>query len=251
MKSLFFDQWKQKRFNKIVNVFGSDWFQKKDILELGACHGDMGIEFMKLGSNVVFSDAREEHLLEIPKKINFSPELYVVDQNKEYDFNKKFDLILHLGVLYHLENWKQDLKCAIKHSKLMILETSVNPRKNDKEMMYSSIGNKYMDFNSKRAYITQDHVEEYLTSIGCSFIRLDTNELNCNWSWSDNETMISFLYDWNHESYEKGFYNEPYGITNKNLSSEVFDHLIKINNTYYSLHFKRMWLVINNKYNQL
>ena len=38
---------------------------------------------------------------------------------------KKFDLILHLGTLYHVENWRNDLKCALRHGDLMILETMV------------------------------------------------------------------------------------------------------------------------------
>ena len=61
----FFTEHKNNRVQKIISIYGSDWFKGKSILELGACHGDIGIEFIKLGAEVTFCDIREENLNEI------------------------------------------------------------------------------------------------------------------------------------------------------------------------------------------
>ena len=136
MKRIFYDEWKNKRVNKIENIFGRDWFCGKSVLELGAAHGDIGIHFLKLGADVLFADVRIEHLRNINQKLfelNHNTKTIVLNQNKRYDLERKFDLILNTGVLYHLENWKQDLECAMNHTNVMILESVVSMKK-DKEL---------------------------------------------------------------------------------------------------------------------
>jgi 2-polyprenyl-3-methyl-5-hydroxy-6-metoxy-1,4-benzoquinol methylase len=46
-----------------------------------------------------------------------------INQNQPYDLKQQFDLVLHLAVLCHIENWKQDLESALKHTNLMFLES--------------------------------------------------------------------------------------------------------------------------------
>ena len=85
MNFLFYEDWYKKRVSKIINIFGQDWFAGKNILELGACYGDIGIELTKLGAEVTFADAREENLDVIKNKFkiyNYSPNLLLLNQEE-------------------------------------------------------------------------------------------------------------------------------------------------------------------------
>ena len=238
MKRVFYDEWKNKRVNKIENIFGRDWFCGKSVLELGAAHGDIGIHFLTLGADVLFADVRIEHLRTINQKLfelNHNTKTIVLNQNKRYDLERKFDLILNTGVLYHLENWKQDLECAMNHTNVMILESVVSMKK-DKElkiyksdMMRESM-KEYAGISDERfSDFSQEDVENHLSDLGCKFFRFDTSELNTDWSWDSDLLGINLLtkhiYDWNYEQYEMGYYK--------------INHSKKDN-----IHFRRMWLVL-------
>ncbi len=230
MKHLFYQHYTQKRLRKIIDVMGKDWFEKKRILELGASHGDIGVELMKLGADVVFSDVRKEHLDGIKEKIFFEPETVIVDQNQPYDLNQQFDLVLHLAVLCHVENWKQDLESALKHTNVMFLESAVDPRKGAPDSYNPPSNFPYDGYNCKQPLFTQESVERVLTDLGCKFIRFDNADLNGSWSWLTKDTMIKQVYDWTYESL-------PHYIQKEIMSNSYQD----IN---YKLHFRRMWLVL-------
>ena len=212
MKHLFYEEFKNKRVKKIENIFGRDWFCGKSILELGAAHGDVGLHFLKLGAEVIFTDIREEYLQSIKDKVkdlNYTAYTLQIDQNKRYDLGHKFDLVIHMAVLYYLENWKQDLECAMKHTDCMILDTHLN---------------------KEGIAFTQDDVEGHLKDLGCKFIRLDTSDLNTDWSWLTNGQMIKHKYDWTYESLE---YQKP----NSNfLNSQLPPK--------YGVWFRRFWMVL-------
>jgi hypothetical protein len=208
MKNIFFEDWNKKRVDKVISIFGRDWFASKKILELGACHGDIGLNFLKLGSDVTFSDARIENLSEIRNKLKdsfFEPKIVVIDQDKEYNLNESFDLVVHFATLSHLENWKNDLSCALRHTNLMLLETSVNPIENSKDDIELCDEFVYEAYNRKNSLFTQESVEDVLRSLGCKFIRLDSSDLNSNWSWSFTNCPFRLVYDWNyvnHKTYD-------------------------------------------------
>lgn len=225
MKRFFYDEWKQKRLTKIINIFGEDFFAFKEVLELGACHGDIGYELMKLGANVTFVEAREDNAKLITSMFRaerLGPKVHILDQNKPYDLGARFDLVLNLGVLYHLTNWKNDIKCSMNHTNTMVLETVVNPiqgasEKNvvvPKESRYGSV-------TGTQSLVTQEHIEHYLTELGCKFIRFDNSSLNTSWTWLQEGVRTRNVYDW------------QYGKTN---SYTMEGHSI--------VQFRRMWLVI-------
>lgn len=193
MKHLFYEDWTKKRIDRIVSIFGVGWFSDKTVLELGAAHGDIGIELLKLGADVTFCDARHEHLASITKRLeeyNFTPKISWFDQNKSYDLGKKFDLVLHLGVLYHVANWKQDLECALNHTNTMILESAVYP--SDKDMKHPVYGPYHCDNPS----LTQEGIEDHLRSLGCKFIRFDIPELDSIGGWYNRDYKDNHIYSW-------------------------------------------------------
>ena len=238
MKRIFYDEWKNKRVNKIENIFGRDWFCGKSVLELGAAHGDIGIHFLKFGADVLFADARLEHLKSIQRKLfetSHNTKTLMLNQNEKYNLKQKFDLILHTGVLYHLENWKQDLECAMNHTNVMILESVVSMKKDKELKIYKSDMmrehmKEYAGISDERfSDFSQEDVENHLSDLGCKFFRFDTSDLNTDWSWDSDLLGVNLLtkhiYDWNYEQYEMGYYK--------------INHSKKDN-----IHFRRMWLVL-------
>lgn len=226
MKAIFFPEFCQRRVDKILNIFGRDWFAGRSILELGAAHGDIGSQLVDLGGTVTFCDARDEHLQSIRERyagLNHSVTTQVVDQNFDYNLGQQYDLVLHLGTLYHVENWQNDLRCALEHSNTMILESRVAPDCNAVTGARGAVENaEYGLFNCRRPVFTQEQVEQELTQLGCKFLRLDTADLNTDWSWDLAPGVLTrHVYDWTYKT--------------ANLYAMI-EHANQV-------HYRRMWLV--------
>ena len=231
MKFLYYTDWYKKRLEKIINIFGSDWFAGKKILELGACHGDIGIELIKLGAKVTFADYRQEHLDSISEKLKdyafLNCEFIQLDQETKWNLNSKYDLVLHLGVLYHLKNWKQDLECAMQHSNTMILESLVHNNifpDTIKKVNVDPFTEKYHGKNPKElSFFCQESVEATLNKIDCRHIRFENENLNSNICWERDSILVKHMYNWD--------YNNNFS----NLHKNEFKVLV---------HHRRFWLVV-------
>lgn len=214
MKHLFYDDWTKKRINRVVSIFGKEWFNRKTVLELGSAHGDIGIELLKLGADVTFSDARQEHLKSIVNNLsqyNFIPKTICFNQNERYDMSMKFDLVLHLGTLYHIENWQQDLECALNHTNTMILESAVFP--SERQMKHPVYG----PYKCDNPHLTQEGIESHLRDLGCKFIRFDLPELDSIGGWFNQDFKDNHIYSW----------HVPRGVTIGETD-----------------HYRRFWLVL-------
>jgi SAM-dependent methyltransferase len=118
-------EWRQKRFDRIVSKYGKEFFKDKTMLEVGCGFGDLGNMFYALGAKVICVDGREEHVKVLKKKY---PHLsaYVADLNVGLGIKKFFDIILHTGVLYHLEDYVQPIIDSCLRCNHLILETEVS-----------------------------------------------------------------------------------------------------------------------------
>jgi hypothetical protein len=216
MKHLFYEDWTNKRVKRLIDIFGKSWFKGKTVLELGSAHGDIGIELLKLGADVTFTDVRNEHLESIVNRLrdmNFSPKVCRINQNESYDLLATFDLILHIGVLYHVENWQQDLECALKHSNTMILESAVHPSPSLKHPIYGP-------YECDNPSLTEEGIEEHLTNLGCKFLRFDILELDSIGHWLTTDVRDNHHYSWNQNNVNN---SQHYGEVN---------------------HYRRYWLVL-------
>ncbi len=92
--------WRTKRIAKLISIFGKEFFNGKDVLELGCGFGDIGEQFVKLGSNVMFCDGRQEFLLNVKKRMPGCL-TRVIDQNNYWDLGKSFG---RWGSLWRQEN---------------------------------------------------------------------------------------------------------------------------------------------------
>jgi SAM-dependent methyltransferase len=192
--------WRKKRIEKILKIFEKDYFKDKLILEVACGYGDIGKYFREnLGSRVVFTEGREEHLPFIKQN---NPDSLVIHLNHENYWkledensnHKKFDLVIHFGLLYHLDNWKQDLVCALKHSNTIILETEVADTNEIKEYkFYDPIGNDQSISESRK--VTRPsaaYIEHVFQENEFSFTRYDDSDLNSSfhtydWKVSDKD----------------------------------------------------------------
>lgn len=199
---MFHEDWTNRRLAKIKSIFGADWFYDKSILELGACHGDIGIHLLKMGSKVHFTDARKSNLEEINIRLQpflYRPKVSILNQENEYHIGK-YDLVIHAGVLYHIKNWKQDLACALSHAPITILETSVLPEPIRKEIISDAVDSFYGPYcKGSITKFTAASVEAELNRLGCKFIRFYDKELNSS-GWSLNDVMYHNIYDWTYDN---------------------------------------------------
>lgn len=205
MKVMFHDDWTNRRLIKIKSILGVDWFRNKKVLELGACHGNIGIDLLKIGAKVHFCDARDSNLSEIVKKLqplSYMPKVTTLNQENEYHLGS-YDLVIHMGVLYHIKNWKQDLRCALNHAPLMFLETSVLPDPTVKEIDISAINHEYGPFTKENlTMFSAPALEQELKLLGVKFIRFYDRELNSS-GWSNHDVMVHNLYDWSYDNIKK------------------------------------------------
>jgi 2-polyprenyl-3-methyl-5-hydroxy-6-metoxy-1,4-benzoquinol methylase len=125
-----YNEWRIKRVKKLEQTFGSEWFNGKKILELGCGYGNIGTYFQNLGSDVTFADSRKECLAGTRKR-NPTAKILLLDQDTNWSVPEKYDLIIHFGVLCHLENWQQDLSNTIKNANYVALESAINKFVND------------------------------------------------------------------------------------------------------------------------
>jgi len=181
--------WRQVRINKIEQIFGKEFFKDKTILELGCGYGDIGKYFKEsLQADVTFAEGREEHFPFIRGNVS-GCKIVHINQENHWQLETKYDVVIHFGVMYHLDNWKQDLECTLKHSDLVILETEVADSNDptfeqkfvDMISYDQAMGPKLLATRPSAAYI-----ESVFSENGFSFVRYDDTDLDTdihNYSW--------------------------------------------------------------------
>lgn len=173
--------WQQRRIEKIEKLFGKEFFKDKSVLEVACGYGHIGKYFREVcGANLTFTEGRQEHL-EFISQNNPDSTVMQLDQETNWNLNKKFDVLIHFGVMYHLNNWQQDLECALKHSDLIILESEIADT--DKLVAYKIIDdpNGYDQALNPAGIATRPsaaYVEKIFEDNGFTFTRYDDADLN-------------------------------------------------------------------------
>jgi SAM-dependent methyltransferase len=183
--NLSYNRWRQTRVNKILSIFGNQW-DKKEVLELACGYGNIGLYLKSLGANVTFADARQNHLDIVLAKDNTS-NVIQIDQDQYWNIHKRFDIIIHFGVLYHLNDWRQDLKCALHHTDNLLLESAVSDSSKEYECkFYEEEEGGQNAFNSIGSLPSALTIENYINDLGYHFKRFDDIDLNTK----------RYKYDW-------------------------------------------------------
>ncbi len=180
-----YNRWRETRVAKLISIFGEDWTGKK-VLELACGYGNIGLYLENLGADVVFSDARQAHLDKVLER-NPKAKTLLIDQDKAWNIGQQFDIIIHFGVLYHLDNWRQDLLSTLSHTGTLVLESAVADADYEFEYkLYEEDEGGQNAFNHTGTLPSATSIENHITSLGYKFVRFDDASLNTNW----------FKYDW-------------------------------------------------------
>jgi hypothetical protein len=123
MFSGHYDDWIKSRMNGINEYISPEYFKSKTLLELGCGHAHIGNKFHELGADVTSSDARMEHL-EIVNDTYPHIKTYILDADKD-DIPETYDIILHWGLLYHLNEIENHLAKISQKCDVLLLETEV------------------------------------------------------------------------------------------------------------------------------
>jgi 16S rRNA G966 N2-methylase RsmD len=183
--------WRTKRISKILEIYNKEFFNNKNILELGCGYGDIGKEFISFGADVTFAEGRSSHCKILKEKFPTS-EIINLNQNAAWDLEKRFDIVIHWGVLYHLTDWKSDLISTLKHSDLIFLESEVSnsddvnfdlkiTEKNEYDQALNGIGSRPSAAN----------VELFIKELGFNIERFDDEILDSKshqYSWKVTNT---------------------------------------------------------------
>jgi SAM-dependent methyltransferase len=190
-------EWSRKRVAKTAQILGTAWFPGKRVLDVACGHGMNGKGLAALGADVLFTDARQHHV-DVLKADGFNAE--VMDNEKEWTVQGTFDLVIHWGLLYHVDNWKQDIRNAMEHTPLLCLETLISTGSDPNE-----------EIKVIEKLETQDHAvsgigtimpaivfENYVTSLGCTFQRYDDSDMTVHshhcYDWDTNIGVNRSLY---------------------------------------------------------
>ncbi|EEF62095.1 class I SAM-dependent methyltransferase [Pedosphaera parvula] len=117
-----YEEWRAKRIQMILDHYGHQFFYGKTLLELGAGHGDIGHFFSMLGAKVTCVEGRKDNTRMLVQRY---PSLKAIthDLNQGLPSKEHYDIIIHFGVLYHLQTPERSLRESCQCSDHLILET--------------------------------------------------------------------------------------------------------------------------------
>lgn len=178
--------WRRKRLNFILHYYGFDFFKGKTLLEVGCGFGHLGSVFYELGANVTCCDAKELYLQEMRRRF---PHINALQCNLDEDFPEgKYDICIHMGVLYHLKDPEKSIRFVLNSAQHVILETEVC----DSDDPYFFVP---LEENSEKpgaafgaigVRLSAAYIERVLIDAGVEFTRYDDPRLNSG----------GHLYDW-------------------------------------------------------
>jgi hypothetical protein len=194
-----YPNWTKNRVNTIKKYISIDFFKNKNLLELGAGYGHNGNEFNKIGCNVTSSEGRNEHI-EIGKKLYPNLKFINLDNDKD-KINKKYDIILHWGLLYHLNEIENHLKNVCECCDLLLLESEVCDSNDENFYLIQKEGGYDQALNIDGIKPSPKYVEKILKNNNFNFKMIKDPCLNSyydKYEWFHN-------YDWDVKNTNKSY----------------------------------------------
>jgi SAM-dependent methyltransferase len=183
----------QKRIKAILEAYTPKFFYFKTILDLGAGYAGLSGCLHRLGADITCVDARQEHLKIITKKYQ-GIKVVKADLDGPWPFgNKKFDLIIDLDLVCHLNDYEKHLREVCKSTTHLILETAVcdsdDPEKSIQIKENKGIYD--LSYNGIGSRPSVAAIERVLAECGMNFRRIDQDKLNggeytYNWEAKNN-----------------------------------------------------------------
>jgi hypothetical protein len=171
--------------NGLKKYISSDYFKSKTLLELGCGYADIGNMFYELGAIVTSSDVRKEHL-NIVNQNYPNIKTFIMDCDNDF-IKEKYDIIVHWGLLYHLNDITLHLENVSQKCDILLLETEVSD--SDDKDFYLKINENNGDhaYNNIAIRPSPSYVEHLLDKNGFQFKLIKDPILNSDFH----------CYDWN------------------------------------------------------
>lgn len=187
--------WNSKRIKGIVDFYGHKFFYYKKVADLGCGYADISGVLHRLGSDITAVDARQEHLKMAVKKY---PGIKVLkaDLDRGWPFaGKKFDMILDLDIICHLDKFEQHLRDVCAHTTHLILETAVCDSDDPNKVINLPENKNIYDLsaNGISCRPSAAAIERVLQECGMNFKRVDSSKFNSG----------SYVYDWESKNNEE------------------------------------------------
>jgi hypothetical protein len=184
-----YDNWRISRMKAIKKYILPEFFKSKTLLELGCGYADIGNMFYELGSNVTSSDGRKEYLNVVKQKY---PHIKTLTLDCDNDIIKEnYEIIVHWGLLYHLNEIEIHLENVSQKCNILLLETEVSDS-DDKQFYISTIENGYdQALNNKGIRCSQYYIENILEKNGFQFKLIKDPILNSDfhcYDWGINNS---------------------------------------------------------------
>jgi hypothetical protein len=173
--------WRASRTRKLDQIFGREYFRGKSVLECGAGTGLIG-KFLReqWGAKVSFTEGRPE-LIERIERNNRHTEIYLIDHDHPWHIPRRFDVIIHWGLLYHLRAWRNELTYAINCMDLggvMLLESEVLDSDKDEEIEQVEKREDDQSLSGMAVRASAIRIEKALRDLNLEFKRYDDPDLN-------------------------------------------------------------------------
>ena len=195
-----YDTWRVKRCNKLIEIYGLNYFKGKKILELGSGHGHIGAFFAELGAEVLCLDGRSQNVIFATLKHRRIPNIRFEQFNLDQDFSAfgRFDLIINFGLIYHLKNVEAHLRWFFSIADDMVLETVVCDSTDPQKIFFceerSEVDEEALEGTGSRP--SPFYVERIAQDSNFEIMRYFTVDLN---SGQEIPNGYQFLYDWKHK----------------------------------------------------
>lgn len=205
----YYDLWRKNRIKVLVDVLGKDWMIGKSVLECGAGHGLVGACLRdEYGMKATIMDGREAHIHVAIQEFGYDTSTAMVaDQDTTWDLDVRFsplqfDLVLHWGLLYHLDNWKDDIIRAwlrTKNTGFLSVETQCVDAPLDfievkhQENLDGNIGDQALHKNGTATKFAAAQVEKVLNDLSLFTSRYDRPDLNVlfhRYDWMEGELGV-------------------------------------------------------------
>lgn len=201
----YYPAWVSNRCDFIINHFGEPFFKGKSILELGSFESDIGARFAALGANVTCYEGRQANIDEALARYSF-PNMQVIRYDiEDLVLQIHYDIILNMGILYHLKNVDNCIEQCVKHCDYCVLESEVLDNA-EKAVCIPKGDLDYMDQSCSESrevmLVSEAYLEKAFDKYAVAYTKHNDARLNGNWhdyTWRN-------LNDSRHRAQRRRFY---------------------------------------------
>lgn len=191
-------EWRRRRIAAIVERYGAGWFRGARVLELGCGFGDIGASFLTLGADVTFSEGRAEHLGVIAGRYPgiASSRLVAYDAEDPWPFADRFDLVINMGLVYHVDNWQRSIVGSVRAADRVVLETEVCDSDDPNLVVKIPEVGEDQAISGTGSRPSGAAVEALLRAEGCRFERI--TDSRCNAAFHRYDWSVTGSGGWEH-----------------------------------------------------